>query len=306
MYESHGVQAQDQTTVPPRGAPANRMSAVVLGIASLVGLAGFLYPFLLPAGTMATSETEAHATLAPLLFAVVTGINLVAMMVTIAEDHGGVARSKTVALLGVLVALDATLRLVPGFLGASPIFLLIMLVGAVFGSSIGFQMGTLTILFSAFLTGGIGPWLPFQMLVAGWIGLTAGWLPRTSSPRVRVAILTVFGAFWGLAFGLLMNLWFWPFSAPGAGAEASLYWVPGAGAMDALERYGRFYLVTSLGFDLFRAAGNVVLVLLLGGPILRLLERYRQRFSWEPWTELAAPPSIQRGGAASTASDSPT
>ncbi len=267
------------------------MSALVLGVASLIGLAGFLYPFLLPAGEIATSETEAHATLAPLLFAVVTGISLVAMMVTIAEDHGGVARSKTVALLGVLVALDATLRLVPSFLGASPIFLLIMLVGAVFGSSIGFQMGTLTILFSAFLTGGIGPWLPFQMLVAGWIGLTAGWLPRTSSPRVRVGILTVFGAIWGLAFGLLMNLWFWPFSAPGAGAESSLYWVPGTGALDTLERYGRFYLVTSLGFDLFRAAGNVALVLLLGGPMLRLLERYRQRFSWEPWTELPA----QRG-----------
>lgn len=290
---------------PPPGAPASRMSAVVLGVASLVGLAGFLYPFLLPADATVTSETEAHARLAPLLFASVTGISLVAMMVTIAEDHGGVARSKTVALLGVLVALDATLRLVPSFLGASPIFLLIMLVGAVFGSSIGFQMGTLTILFSAFLTGGIGPWLPFQMLVAGWIGLTAGWLPRTSAPRVRVAILTVFGAFWGLAFGLLMNLWFWPFSAPGAGAETSLYWVPGAGAMDALERYGRFYLVTSLGFDLFRAAGNVVLVVLLGGPILRLLERYRQRFSWEPWTELAASPSTQRGKPGSTAPDSP-
>jgi energy-coupling factor transport system substrate-specific component len=83
-----------------------------------------------------------------------------------------------------------------------------------------------------------------------------------------------------------MNLWFWPFSAPGAGADSSLYWVPGRGALDALERYARFYLVTSLGFDLFRAAGNVVLVLLLGGPVLRLLERYRQRFSWVPWTEM--------------------
>lgn len=269
-------------------APVRRMSAVVLGVASLIGLAGFLYPFLLPARGVVASETEAHATSAPVLFAVVTGISLVAMMVTIAEDHGGVARSKTVALLGVLVALDATLRLVPSFLGASPIFLLIMLVGAVFRSSIGFQMGTLTILFSAFLTGGIGPWLPFQMLVAGWIGLTAGWLPRSASPRWRVAMLAVFGAVWGLAFGLLMNLWFWPFSAPGAGAESSLYWVPGTGAFDTLERYGRFYLVTSLGFDLFRAVGNVVLVLLLGGPVLRLLERYRQRFSWEPWTEITA------------------
>jgi hypothetical protein len=27
----------------------------------------------------------------------------------------------------------------------------------------------------------------------------------------------------------------------------------------------------------------VVLVLLLGTPILKLLERYRSRFSWQPW-----------------------
>ncbi len=283
----HLHHSSGQQTVTPVGeGSTGRLSVVVLTVASLIGLAGFLYPFLLPADDMAVQETEAHATLAPLLFAVVTGISLIAMMVTIAEDHGGVARSKTVALLGVLVALDATLRLVPSFLGASPIFLLIMLVGAVFGSSIGFQMGTLTILFSAFLTGGIGPWLPFQMLVAGWIGLTAGWLPRSSSPRWRVATLAVFGATWGLAFGVLMNLWFWPFSAPGVGTDAGLYWAPGLGALDTIERYARFYLVTSLGFDLFRAAGNVVLVLLLGGPILRLLERYRQRFSWVAWTEM--------------------
>jgi energy-coupling factor transport system substrate-specific component len=55
-----------------------------------------------------------------------------------------------------------------------------------------------------------------------------------------------------------------------------------------LARYARFYLVTSLGFDALRAAGNVVLMLALGGPILRLLERYRSRFGWEPWT--SAPP----------------
>ena len=76
--------------------------------------------------------------------------------------------------------------------------------------------------------------------------------------------------------------------------------------MDALERYGRFYLVTSLGFDLFRAAGNVVLVVLLGGPILRLLERYRQRFSWQQWTELPAPSDSPTGESASAAQESRT
>jgi energy-coupling factor transport system substrate-specific component len=257
---------------------------MVLAIASLVGLACFLYPFLLPVGTQGTDENQAHATVAPLLFAAVTGVSLVAILVTMADDYG-VSRSRTVALLGVLVAVDATLRLVPSLLGASAIFLLIILVGAVFGSAMGFQMGVLTLLFSALITGGIGPWLPFQMLGAGWVGLTAGWLPRGESIRTRLILIALFGAAWGLAFGALMNLWFWPFAAPGVGADAGLYWSPELGVAETVERYARFYAVTSLGFDLARAVGNVVLVLVFGGPILRLLERYRSRFAWEPWTE---------------------
>ena len=225
------------------GAPA-----VVLAVASLVGMAGFLYPFFLPALEQGTDETRAQASIAPLLFAAITGV----------------------------------------WLGASPIFLLIMLVGAVFGSSMGFQMGALTLLFSAFVTGGIGPWLPFQMLVSGWIGLTAGWLPRDSHPRRRIATLALFGALWGLLFGALMNLWFWPFSAPGVGVDAGLYWSPGMDAAETVRRYVRFYLVTSLGYDLLRAVGNVVLVVALAGPVLRLLERYRARFTWTPWTPLPA------------------
>jgi energy-coupling factor transport system substrate-specific component len=256
---------------------------MVLAVASLGGLAAFLYPFLLPGIRQISDENAAHSGAAPLIFAGVTILCLVAMLVTIAEDHGGVARSKTVALLGVLVSIDATLRLVPSLGGASPVFLLIMLVGAVFGASMGFQMGALTILLSGFLTGGIGPWLPFQMLAAGWMGMTAGWLPRVQSPRMRLVMLALFGGIWGLLFGALMNIWFWPFTAPGAGADSALYWHPDLSMGETIARYGRFYLVTSLGFDAFRSVGNIVLVLALGGPVLRLLERYRSRFGWEPW-----------------------
>ncbi len=261
---------------------------MVLIVASLIGLGCFLYPFILPIGNQLPDENQAHATLAPLLFAAVTGVCLLAMLVTMADDQG-MARSRTVALLGVLVAVDATLRLAPSILGASPIFLLIILVGVVFGSSMGFQMGVLTLLFSAMITGGLGPWLPFQMIGAGWVGLTAGWLPNRSSPQVRLVAIAVFGAVWGIAFGALMNLWFWPFAAPGVGADAGLYWSPELGATETIARYARFYAVTSLGFDLARAIGNVVLVLIFGGPILRLLERYRSRFIWQPWTDLDSP-----------------
>src|SRR5215211_4309780 len=172
----------------------------ITAVASRVGLAGFLYPFILP--TIArTDDRSAHAADAPYLFALVTILCIVAIAVELDGDgSGGVRRSasKSVALLGVLVATDATLRLVPSFLGGSPIFLLVILVGAVFGPAFGFQMGALTILVSAFITGGIGPWLPYQMLGVGWIGLTAGWLPRPAVFRRRLILIALFGAVWGL------------------------------------------------------------------------------------------------------------
>lgn len=269
--------------------PWRSSTVLVLLVASLGGLAAFLYPFILPGIRQNPDDSAAHTGSAPLIFAGVTVLCLIAMLVTIAEDHGGVSRSKTVALLGVLVAIDAMLRIVPSLAGFSPIFLLVMLVGTVFGASMGFQMGALTILLSAAITGGIGPWLPFQMLAAGWMGMTAGWLPKPASARQRLLALAAFGAAWGLLFGALMNIWFWPFTAPGAGVDSSLYWSPGLSFGETIARYGRFYLVTSLGFDAFRAIGNVALILALGGPILRLLERYRSRFGWEPWEEMEPP-----------------
>ena len=263
----------------------DRATRLVVLVASLVGLVGFVYPFLLPFGDRVGGDAAAHADDAPLLFAAVTGLSLLATLTAISDGHAGIARSKTIALLGVLVALDATLRLFPSVLGASPIYLLIILVGAVFGSTFGFQMGTLTLLLSAFITGGVGPWLPYQMLAAGWVGLTAGWLPRGGSQRRRLIVLAAFGALWGFLFGALMNLWFWPFAAPGAGAATDLYWTPGLSFTETVARYTRFYVTTSLVFDLFRALGNAALVLVLGGPALRVLERYRARFRWQPWTE---------------------
>jgi energy-coupling factor transport system substrate-specific component len=250
-------------------------------VASLIGAAGFLYPFLLP--TIARgSDNAAHAGEAPLMLAVITALCLLAIVVDL--DAAGVgASSKTVALLGVLVSFDAALRLAPTLLGASPIFVLIVMAGAVYGSSFGFQMGALTLLVSAFLTGGLGPWLPYQMLGAGWVGLSAGWLPKPASARARLAWIAGAAAVWGFAYGALLNLWFWPFSAPGVGADAGLYWSPGLNAAEAIHRYVRFYIVTSFGYDLARAAGNVALTLLLGGPLLLVLERFKVKFEWRPW-----------------------
>ena len=263
-------------------------SLLIVLAASLVGVFAFLYPFLLPV-IDPVPENRVRATEAPFLFLIVTALCLAAIAFEFrptADAKSLHSAAKTTALLGVLVAADAALRLIPTFLGASPIFLLIMLTAVVFGPVVGFQMGTLTLLLSAFMTGGIGPWLPFQMLVAGWIGLTAGYLPLPESPKRKIILLACFGAVWGFGYGAIMNLWSWPFTAPGLTEDVGLYWSPSLSAAESIEHYVRFYLVTSVWYDAFRALGNVVLVTVLGIPILRTLERYRRQFSWEPWTEL--------------------
>lgn len=255
-------------------------------IASAVGLSGFLYPFLLP--TIAgVDERRAHAADAPYLFAIITVCCVAAIALELDGGGGGVRRSasKSVALLGVVVAVDATMRLVPSFLGGSPIFLLVILVGAVFGPAFGFQMGALTLLVSAFITGGIGPWLPYQMLGVGWIGMTAGWLPRPVTFRRWLIVLAGFGAVWGLLFGALLNLWSWPFAAPGVEGDVGLYWTPQLSFGETLHHYGAYYLTTSLWYDCFRSVGNAVLMLTIGGPVLRVLVRFRSRFTWEPWID---------------------
>ena len=260
-------------------------SWLLVAVASLVGVAAFLYPFLMPV-VATTGEASARAGDAPVLFAILTMLCLLAIAIELdpaGEMLGGISASKLVALLGVLVAANASLRLIPTFLGASPIFALIILVGAVFGPVFGFQMGALTLLVSAFLTGGIGPWLPFQMLGAGWVGLAAGFLPQPANQRKRLLILASFGALSGLAYGALLNLTSWPFAAPGAGQEIGLYWSPSLSATESLEHYARFYLVTSLWYDAFRAVANAVLIVLIGAPLLRTLDRSRSHFSWRPW-----------------------
>jgi energy-coupling factor transport system substrate-specific component len=268
-------------------------SPVVLAV-SAVGALAFLYPFLLPLigqqDRLASRGMEV-----PLLFGMLAFACLIMILLETQTrvTGGGPGAARMTALLGVLVAFDAALRLIPSLLGASPIFLLIILVGYAYGPDFGFLMGALTLLVSAFLTGGLGPWLAFQMLTAGWIGMTAGWLPRLGDWR-EIVMLCGFGAVWGFLFGAIMNLWSWPYAAPGLQQPTGLYWVPGMSALETLRTYGQFYLTTSLGYDLFRAVGNVVLIAALASPVLRLLDRYRDRFSWEPWTELTPEPDDRR------------
>lgn len=265
-----------------------RASTGVLALASAVGILAFLYPFLLPYVNQPLDE-RGRGVVVPLLFAALAAACLLVLLFELQGRALGPSRSRLVALLGVLVAFDAALRLIPSLLGASPIFLLIILAGYCYGAEFGFLMGSLTLLLSALITGGVGPWLPYQMLAAGWVGMTAGWLPRLRG-RWELALLAAFGAGWGFLFGALMNLWFWPFAAPGIEQPVGLYWHPGMSPGETVWTYARFYLATSLAFDGTRALGNAALVLFLGRPVIAVLDRYRERFTWQPWVPLGSPP----------------
>lgn len=246
------------------------LSFLLYGLSGLIGLVVFTYPFFLDSAQL-TIAASARQT-APLMTMLLLTVCLLILLV---EMQGQAVSAKVVAALGVLVAVTATLRFleaaVPGPGGFSPIFAPIILAGFVFGTRFGFLMGALTLLVSALITGGVGPWLPYQMFAAGWVGLTAGWLPSLRRP---LPLLCFFAFAWGLLFGLLMNLYFWPFTV-GSGSDN---WQPGLSLAAGAARYVAFYASTSLLWDLIRAVGNVVLLLVLGMPAIRALTRFRDRF----------------------------
>ena len=194
--------------------------------------------------------------------------------------------SKMIAFLGVLIAINAGVRFLenalPGPAGFSPTFFLIILVGYAFGGHLGFLMGAMTMFVSGLITGGVGPWLPGQMITAGWVGQSAAALKtivkalKWEGNATEVILLSAFGAFWGLLYGLIMNLWFWPFLAGAAGQS----WLPSAGLIENLQRYGAYYLATSVVWDVTRSVGNVLITLSLARPVMKIFQRFRVRFSF--------------------------
>jgi energy-coupling factor transport system substrate-specific component len=254
------------------------MRGLPVVLTSLVGLVAFLWPFWSPM-TQGQADVASHAQDAPLVTALVVGLCVIVAL----ADRTQMLNSKSVALLGVLCAINAALRLVSNFFpmpgGFSLVFVLIILVGYVFGARMGFLMGTFSLLASALITGGVGPWLPFQMIASAWVGMTAGWIGkfRISNIKVQMAVVATFGLVWGMVFGAVMNLYFWPFVAGGA----DQYYQPGLGVGEILKRYTAFYVVTSLWYDAARAVGNAVLIAALGPALVKTLQRFKRRLNFE-------------------------
>ena len=242
-------------------------SAITLALASFAGAIAFAWPLLL----RVPSEGIGHATDAPLVFLILLPV---LVLVVLAEISNGGIDSKALAMLGVLSAIGAALRpLGAGTAGIEMTFFLLILAGRVFGPGFGFVLGSTTLFASALLTGGVGPWLPFQMLAASWVGLGAGLLPPVRG-RWEIVMLAAYTAFAALAFGLLMNLWFWPFVL---GDDTAISYLPGGSIEDNLHRLLLYSLATSMGWDIVRAITNVILILLLGPAVLAVLRRAARR-----------------------------
>ena len=154
------------------------------------------------------------------------------------------------------------------------VFFLLILGGRVFGPGFGFVLGCTSLFASALLTAGVGPWLPFQMLVSAWVGMGAGLLPRRVTGRAEIAMLVAYGVVAAYAFGLLMNLSGWPFVLGIAvpGHDGSLAFVPGDPLVENLHRFVVYTLLTSTGsWDTGRAITNSVAIVVLGPAVLTTL-----------------------------------
>ncbi|MBQ8582613.1 MAG: ECF transporter S component [Ruminococcus sp.] len=160
--------------------------------------------------------------------------------------------TKRMVVASAMTALCFAGRFIPVF---KPVSAMTIITGMYMGSETGFLVGAMTALVSDFYFGQ-GPWTPFQMLAWGLIGYIAGVL---SKPLKKSRIfLIVWGAFSGLLFSLIMDLW-------------SVLWYSG-------ELTIKLYLaafVTALPHTVIYAVSNAVFLYLLEKPFGEKLSRLR-------------------------------
>ena len=231
---------------------------------SILGLISFTWPLYLPQSDFFLLRAENAKWLATIILPL-------AILVFILEINYGSLDAKSVALLGVFAALVSALRLVgAGAIGIEPIWFLLILIGRVFGPNFGFTLGITSIFISGLISGGVGPWLAFQMLAGGWITMFAGFIPRKLSGRIELFVLCIYAIIATQVFGILMNLQLWPWLI---GVDSQLSFVPSDSIGSNLQRFLIFHFATSLAWDIPRAVLTVALIVATAKPILVTLRR---------------------------------
>lgn len=247
----------------PRATGVRGWRTPALVAANLAAAAAFLWPLVasaVPAQAQAAVPYIALA-LAPL-----------AVVLVLAALDASVRSAHTLALLAVLAAIGAAIRIAStGVGGVEALFVLLILAGRAYGTRFGLLLGAASLALSAIMWGGVGPWLPFQMFACGWVGAGAGLLPRRVRGTGEIVMLAAYGIVASYAFGLIMNMWFWPFAV---GADTSISYVPGGSLGENLGNFLVYSLLTStLSWDTLRAITTVVGLALVGRALLRSLRR---------------------------------
>lgn len=249
-------------------------STATLVLASAVGLLAFGWPLLWQTSSLAGENAIGHTTDAPWLFVLLLPLLVAVVLAELAESG---IDAKVISLLGMLAAIGAALRaLGPGAAGLEPGFFLLVLAGRAFGAGFGFVLGAVSLLAGALIGGGVGPWMPFQMLACAWVGCLAGLLPRVGG-RLEILLLAAYSLVAGLVFGLVMNLWFWPYATFGS----DFSFIPGDALADNLHRYLLYVIATSLGWDIPRGVLCAVMVIVFGRPILNAFRRIARKAAFD-------------------------
>jgi energy-coupling factor transport system substrate-specific component len=273
-----------------RPVPVGPKSTLLLILVSVAGFAMFFWPLWVPVHP----DPQQHVADAPFLFVVVLPVLVLLVLTQLTE--GGMD-AKVLAMLGVLSAVNAAIRpLGAGLSGIETVFFLLILAGRVFGPGFGFVLGCTSLFASALLTVGVGPWLPFQMITSAWIGMGAGLLPgsigrRPLVGRTEIVMLAGYGVFAAYFFGLLMNMWFWPFvTGIDVDGNSSLAYIPGGSVAENLHRFLVFSLLTSTAsWDTGRAITNAVAIVVVGPAVLAVLRRSVRRANFNPDVQFIDP-----------------
>lgn len=256
-----------------RGAVRER---ILFGLIAATGIGIFVWPLFV--SVQAAQQASVAQTLFTLLMPCLLALAAV-------EFSTGSLNSRRIAVLSVLIAVNSVVRMLgAGIAGIETVFFLVVIAGYVFGPGFGFLLGSASLFTSALLVGGLGPWLPFQMMAAGLVGLCAGALPRTRFTR---AVLIAYAILASFAYGALMTLWNWPFIA---GTGTSISYLPGAGPIENLRRFFGYELITGgLLWDAGRAITTSVLIGLTAPALITTLNRAATRAGFEVTVEGRSP-----------------
>lgn len=146
--------------------------------------------------------------------------------------------TESIVLLAILIATASIGRLILISIPSVNLqsFIVIM-VGIVFGKKEGFIVGSLSALVTAMILG-IGPWVVFQMIGWGLMGLTAGLIAEKLD---NIVFRVAFGLAWGLLYGWIADL-------------SGIFYL---GSINLGSVLGLF--ISSFPFDMLHGVSNAVL-----------------------------------------------